>query len=459
MAEGPRTKLTRPAADAFEGASRTHPWENICPNLNIQLQASGISTRYNGPKKYISQKKYDIKEISRHPDEFVIVVAGKRDSAHDNLTLFVTEYYEYVKGKPKRSEEKHLSERLPYVKEILDKLHGNIQLELPNKADEPCNETIGIVKNEARELTEEEKHIHCDYIISYYVPGGLKNVMQNPDTYLRKRWIFVPSYGRASFARLDYSKAHIGNDTIVAVVVRPYELLEYRRNVGDRHLIFRLPQVESGIGYARMWIQKIATKLGLGYCWMMDDSVKCIYEYFQDEKPEIWEKRKRCFQDVFKYIERKMVKEIGAISPAIYRGSNNTKVAFSCTAPQGMVYLNILALQEKGVQYRPELHYLEDLLFAIECESAGLKVYRCNRYLLQDDQQAAAWKKTGCHSPYQQVINDVHSSVQTGEREEKASIACKKELFPAGVEDVVKVEVERNEREPDVTHPIGEGPV
>ena len=62
--------------------------------------------------------------------------------------------------------------------------------------------------------------------------------------------------------------------------------------------------------------------------------------------------------------------------------------------PQGAVYLNLRALWEKNVHYRPEFKTLEDMIFGYECEQKGLKVYRDNRILLQDHN----WKDTGASS-------------------------------------------------------------
>ena len=105
--------------------------------------------------------------------------------------------------------------------------------ELPEEPEDLEKKTLCIAKKDGRVPTEEEKHIHCDYEISCYVPRGLK-------VDLKQIWVFVPSYGRSSFARLDYSAADIGKDTIVAVVVRPDELQEYRRNIGCCNPPFRI---------------------------------------------------------------------------------------------------------------------------------------------------------------------------------------------------------------------------
>jgi len=49
---------------------------------------------------------------------------------------------------------------------------------------------------------------------------------------------------------------------------------------------------------------------------------------------------------------------------------------FSRHFPFGAVYLNLRALSEKNVCYRPELKTLEDKIFAYECEQKCLNVYR-----------------------------------------------------------------------------------
>ena len=182
---------------------------------------------------------------------------------------------------------------------------------------------------------------------------------------------------------------------------------------GHMFPIICLPQDEIGAGYPRYWIQKIALRLELQFIWMIDDSVECFYEYHPDKEPperQVGEDktvrnykdyRRRQFGLVFERMEDFVQeadyddKPIAAMSPRRWNPKSKPKKPFSCKPPQGAVYLNLRALSEKKVYYRPELKTFEDMIFGYECEQKGLKVYRDNRILLQDKD----WRNTGASSP------------------------------------------------------------
>lgn len=232
----------------------------------------------------------------------------------------------------------------------------------------------------------------------------------------KKRWIFTPSFRRAQIALLDWPQDDIvtPESTIRILVVRPSEFKEYVMYCGHMFPIICLPQDEIGAGYPRYWIQKIALRLELQFIWMIDDSLECFYEYHpendypkrKNEKGELVcnyrDYRRRKFGLVFERIEE-FVKEadcdsekpIAAMGPRRWNPKSKPKKPFSCKPPQGAVYLNLRALSEKKVYYRPELKTFEDMIFGYECEQKGLKVYRDNRILLQDHK----WKNTGASSP------------------------------------------------------------
>ena len=182
---------------------------------------------------------------------------------------------------------------------------------------------------------------------------------------------------------------------------------------GHKVPIICLPQDEIGAGYPRYWIQKIALRLKLQFIWMIDDSVECFCEYRPSKKPPYWmdgkgkivhnyrDYRRRKFGLVFERIED-FVKEadydekvIAAMSPRRWNPKCTPKKPFSCKPPQGAVYLNLRALSEENVYYRPELKALEDMIFGYEYEKKGLSVCRDNHILLQDHD----WKTTGASSP------------------------------------------------------------
>ena len=116
---------------------------------------------------------------------------------------------------------------------------------------------------------------------------------------------------------------------------------------------------------------------------MTDDSIECFYEYHPDQEPAKKRKRqvdksvknyrRRQFGLVFERIEDFVEeaddneKPIAAMSPRRWNPLCRPKKPFSCMPPQGAVYLNLRALWEKNVHYRPELKTLEDMIFGYDC--------------------------------------------------------------------------------------------
>ena len=269
--------------------------------------------------------------------------------------------------------------------------------------------------------------LDCEYMLKMYLPDYSlqwfncgdeqgKRIREIKPEKNDERWIFIPSFRRAKIALLEWP----GQDGIVTqestiriLVVRPSEFEEYVKYCGHLFPVISLPQDEIGAGYPRYWIQKIAQRLELQFIWMIDDSVECFYEYHPSKNPpkhkdrdgelvcNYTDYRRRKFGLVFKRLED-LVKEaddndkpIAAMSPRRWNPKYQPKEPFSCMPPQCAVYLNLRALSEKNVYYRPELKTFEDMMFGYESEQTGLKVYRDNRILLQDHK----WKNTGASSP------------------------------------------------------------
>ena len=268
-------------------------------------------------------------------------------------------------------------------------------------------------------------HFDCEFMLTMHVPicmlqwfdiqqyTRVQQIRKIKHKYKEKRWIFIPSFRRAKIALLDWPQDDIvtQESTIRILVVRPSEFEEYVFYCGHKFPIICLPQDEIGAGYPRYWIQKIALRLKLQFIWMIDDSVECFYEYHPDQEPLVPPRftrspnykdyRRRKFGVVFQRIED-FVKEadenrkpIAAMSPRRWNPISRPKKPFSCKPPQGAVYLNLRALSEKNVYYRPELKTFEDMIFGYECEQNDLKVYRDNRILLYDHN----WKDTGASTP------------------------------------------------------------
>ena len=187
------------------------------------------------------------------------------------------------------------------------------------------------------------------------------------------------------------------------LVVRPCQFDVYRKSCGHCLPIICLPHDEIGIGYARHWIVKIATRVGLKFIWVLDDSVAWFCEYDpKDHKVTNYTSRRRKFEDVFTRMEalvhaKQHKNEVAAISPARFRGNRELKNPFTYKPPQGAVYLNLELIKDKQINYRPELASKEDMVFGIECNKSDLTVCRWNRVQLCD----INWKnKTGATAPY-----------------------------------------------------------
>lgn len=180
-------------------------------------------------------------------------------------------------------------------------LEGSIGTQLPRRkgADSHQFEAQSVAKESpASPGSSSElpvaRYIDCDgYCLRAHVPdicmqyfdsvcGMIKQVKK--DARESHRWVFVPSYRRASCGLFDWSEASEAgdlNETHQVIVVRPSQLLEYQgacRN-NPNLIIVSLPEEMYGIGYARNWILKMAGSLGLRYIWMMDDSVLRFQEF------------------------------------------------------------------------------------------------------------------------------------------------------------------------------------
>ena len=190
---------------------------------------------------------------------------------------------------------KNPSDMLPHTREIFDRIKGNGGIDrrsfprdrhLKATSLETYNFTPG-----SRRLKEKNIfYLDCEHMLKMHVPGYLSTwfkiqqceEMQWITEIARhnKRWIFIPSFRREKIALLHWPEDKIvkGKSTIRILVVRHSEFKEYVRYCGHLFPVIRLPQDEIGVGYPRLWIQKIALRLELQFIWMIDDSVECFYE-------------------------------------------------------------------------------------------------------------------------------------------------------------------------------------
>ena len=425
----------------------SHPWgSNNKPDPDLEMKDTvDISSKYpidltwaiegSGKKKVLNLEKI----VSNLPMVVESEMKGSVNGSRQELEQLVI-----YGGNPK---EQNLSDLSPHIREIVDIFEGNGGTD---KKSLPENRSFKAISLKSRSLRAENImifHVNCKYMLKMHVPRCLSTWFKTKQCELtqwitkiaqgkcNKRWIFTPSFRRAKIALLDWPQDGIVNDksTIRILVVRPSEFEEYVKYCGHLFPVICLPQDEIGAGYSRYWIQNIALRLGLQFIWMIDDSVECFYEYHPDQEPherqdgkDKWVKnyrdyRRRQFGLVFKRIED-FVEEahdndrpIAAMSPRRWNPISKPKKPFSCMPPQGAVYLNLRALSEKNVCYRPELKTLEDMVFGYECEQKGLKVFRDNRILLQDHR----WTHTGASSPSVKTVNSTASTALVKEIETK----------------------------------------
>lgn len=396
-----------------------HPWDTCDPRDN---DIPGMKRTVTMSKTYPVSEKWTTKE-------------GKADlqKIHSNFPTFIDEV------KEKSSPRKELASMLeagrttpvsagaqigrpsPFSKEILDKLDNVLPKDKPVQVTRfKASSLLGVPGNE-KPLPENYCYLDCEYMMDMYVPSScfswfnMKGEGKKWTTKIRdgeeiKRWVFIPSYRRSKIALLKWPEEgdpEVTQETTHRIlVVRPSEFDDYVKCCGHLFPVICLPNDEIGVGYARFWIQKIALHLGLQYVWMVDDSLECLYEYHPEKPPpadSYKEWRRRKFGPVFKRIEDfvKNPKEgsprIAAMSPRRFNPPWPVKIPFTCKPPQIVVFLDLLALANKKVHYRPELKAFEDMIFAYECEQNGLKVFVDNRIHVADHHQ---WKDTGARNPY-----------------------------------------------------------
>ncbi len=396
-----------------------HPWKSDKPNPKLEMKDTvANSTSYPVSRYWKRKLDVDLAKIYSNLPSFVEdEMKGSINGSRQELEQLV--YKNYWDNIPS------LENFSPHVREIVDEIEDSgkrDQKSLPSD-----DETF-----EARSMrrtwfgSQDERnyfHFDCEFMLRMYVPDFLLpwfDIQRFETTqWIRKikkkskdkRWIFTPSFRRAKIALLDWPEDDIvtRESTIRILVVRPSEFEEYVKYCGNNFPVICLPQDEIGAGYARYWIQKIALRLKLQFIWMIDDSVECFYEYHPTKQPperkdgtrNYSDYRRRKFGLVFKRIEH-FVEDaddsdnpIAAMSPRRWNPLCQPKKPFVCKPPQGAVYLNLRALLEENVYYRPELKFLEDMIFGYECEKKGLKVFMDNRIHLQDHK----WKDTGARSP------------------------------------------------------------
>ena len=258
-------------------------------------------------------------------------------------------------------------------------------------------------------------------------------------------WIFHPSHRDDprkclfNYYHVMQENNHVASFMQVAVV-RSAKFEAYRSTWGKILAIFQLPDElpkcdrradEGGVGYSRLFIQKMAYGLHLEYVFVIDDNVAMMREaqfrfgeqtrfsatVLRNEDGTM--KMQRCsFLKPLLYLQK--IAE-GKVNPpddrekyephplkeqfencplysytgpaklfgdrehdsygvlGLLRSVPTVQRPFSKTQVYALVLLNVKSTVEKGVFYRPWPCW-EDLRFNDDCDKAGLWVVRCNRY-------------------------------------------------------------------------------
>lgn len=396
-----------------------HPWENKKP-WDFELNMKGIvtnSSSYPTSPKWQTNGKVDLGKIYSNLSSFVrIEMQGTINGSRQELEQVISKLH-----RKKIPNVKKLSDLAPHTREIVEEIRSDTYTGTDKSVERGDTPPMAISLRLSPMRPAEGNYFHydCEYTLQIHVPSHLLSwfdtqqcsearwIKEIKSDYIEKRWIFIPSFRREKIALLDWPTDETVNEksTIRILVVRPSEFHKYVSYCGQRFPVICLPQDEIGAGYPRYWIQKIAQRLTLQFIWMIDDSVKYFCEYHPEEKPKkpgsYKTYRKLKFGLVFERIEQfvkeadKNGKPIAAMSPRRFNMRSLLKEPFACKPPQCAVYLNLRALSEKQVSYRPELKTLEDMIFGFECEKKGLRVYMDNRIHLRDH----TWKHTGASSP------------------------------------------------------------
>lgn len=396
-------ELFPPSSEAENNQGKwllNHPWQDKRPDPEVEIDdIIQQAAHYPLPKQW-QNKKYgkieiNLRRVYNDLPEFVSRMRGKSE-------------YEMLKEYMIAAPEDKKSKMTLHMKEIMDE----------EPRDNPSNVRDQRFKAYSLNSTNSKhkernylRHLDCEYMLKMYLPQNRTPWFKHENTppgLIRtinsdkkdKRWIFIPSFRRSEIALLDWPKDEIVTEesTIRILVVRPCEFKNYVERCGHMFPIISLPNDEIGAGFARLWILKIALRLELDFIWMIDDSVECFYEYHPDKAPtsSYSDQRRRLFGLVFERIEGfvKPAENIAAMSPRGTPAGRRVSYPFTRKPPKGAVYLNVKALKEKKVFFRPELKVFEDMMFGYECYLNGLNVFRDNRVQLQDH----GWKDTGAMS-------------------------------------------------------------
>ncbi|CAH3020393.1 unnamed protein product, partial [Porites evermanni] len=198
-------------------------------------------------------------------------------------------------------------------------------------------------------------------------------------------WIFHPSH-RDDPRKCLLNYHHVMQEEnqvasyLQVAVVRSEMFQAYKSTWGKVIAIFQLPDElpncelgpsEGGVGYARLFIQKIAFALRLEYVYVIDDNVALMSEAVLRSDEGRTTGPAKLFGD-------SPFKSYGILG--LLRSVPISVRPFAKTQVYAAVLLNVKSTVEKEVFYRPWPCW-EDLRFNDDCDKAGLWVVKCNRFL------------------------------------------------------------------------------
>lgn len=382
---------------------------------------------------YLSKSKRTI-DLSKIVDNLPVVVQYIRETStsYKELGNLLKKVDKLEKKKKKftfdlpKTEDEH-TEQIDEIVEYLKKfLRDNKTVPAPY-----TNEIQEYPIIQANNSRSDIHFIDCEYMLKVSIPKqtaysdfldgkmfkpkGHKITKGHP-TKDKFRWIFIPSSDRfGKMVKLDRSSFQnegemSRDDTLCFVVVRGNQFENYREKIGDKVPIIQLPEIVIGVGYARFWIVKIAKRFKLEHIWMIDDSVDIFKEYIPIQNGNRYEKdpdgskqdiNRRCPSYCFKKMESVMEKQpnLVAISPRKYRPGVNVTSEFTYKPVQAVMLLNITKIIEKNINFRPELRYMEDMIFSQECKNAGLQLCTWNAIIFVDKTFLTTGTNTKNQSP------------------------------------------------------------
>jgi len=256
-------------------------------------------------------------------------------------------------------------------------------------------------------------------------------------------WIFHPSH-RDDPRKCTLNYHHVMQEKgkvvnyVQVVVVRSEKFEAYRSTWGKILAIFQLPEAmpncelgpsEGGVGYARLFIQKLAYALKLEYVFVIDDNVAVMSQavfttddQFASDKVVVRDDRglmkmERCsffkplahlqkiaegtdihphrlepypFKDPLDWQQFPLCRYTGPSKfndkehesygvLGVLRSAPRAVNPFSKTQVYAAILLNVTSTVEKRVLYRPWPCW-EDLRFNDDCDKEGLWVVKCNRF-------------------------------------------------------------------------------